>query len=188
MLADDIRRTFLSFFEARDHKLYPSSSLIPPPETNLLLTTAGMVQFRPFFLGAEKPPHPRATSVQKSFRTTDIEEVGDQTHNTLFEMLGNFSFGDYFKKEAIGWAWELCTKDFGLDPDRLWATVHQDDDESVELWLSETPITADRIQRLGTPKEERGDGPFNRHKEENFWTMGVAGPGGPNSRAVLRPR
>jgi alanyl-tRNA synthetase len=181
MLADDIRRTFLSFFEARDHKLFPSSSLIPPPETNLLLTTAGMVQFRPYFLGQEKPSHPRATSVQKSFRTTDIEEVGDQTHNTLFEMLGNFSFGDYFKKEAIGWAWELCTKDFGLDPDRLWATVHQDDDESVDLWLSETPITADRIQRLGTPKDQRPDGPFNRHKEENFWTMGVAGPGGPNS-------
>ncbi|MCI0347165.1 MAG: alanine--tRNA ligase-related protein, partial [Chloroflexi bacterium] len=92
MLADDIRRTFLSFFEALDHKQYPSSSLIPPAETNLLLTTAGMVQFRPFFLGSEQPPHPRATSVQKSFRTTDIEEVGDQTHLTLFEMLGNFSF------------------------------------------------------------------------------------------------
>jgi alanyl-tRNA synthetase len=181
MLADDIRRTFLSFFEARDHKPYPSSSLIPPPETNLLLTTAGMVQFRPYFLGAEKPPHPRATSVQKSFRTTDIEEVGDQTHLTLFEMLGNFSFGDYFKKEAIGWAWELVTREFGLDPARLWATVYEDDDESEQLWLSETPITPDRIQRLGTPKSERPAGPFNRHKEENFWTMGVAGPGGPNS-------
>src|SRR5919106_954661 len=146
MLADDIRRTFLSFFEARDHKPYPSSSLIPPPETNLLLTTAGMVQFRPYFLGAEKPPHPRATSVQKSFRTTDIEEVGDQTHLTLFEMLGNFSFGDYFKKEAITWAWELVTKEFGLDPERLWVTVYEEDEESEQLWLSQTPITADRIQ------------------------------------------
>src|SRR5687768_18043971 len=107
MLADDIRRTFLAFFEEREHKVYPSSSLIPPAETNLLLTTAGMVQFRPYFLGAEKPPYPRAASVQKAFRTTDLEEVGDQTHNTLFEMLGNFSFGDYFKKEAIDFAWEL---------------------------------------------------------------------------------
>jgi alanyl-tRNA synthetase len=182
MLADDIRRTFLSFFEARDHKVYPSSSLIPPPETNLLLTTAGMVQFRPYFLGAERPPQPRATSVQKSFRTTDIEEVGDQTHLTLFEMLGNFSFGDYFKKEAIAWAWELCTKEYGLDPDRLWATVYQDDDESVALWQSETPMPAERIQRLGTPPDERpADGKLNRHLEENFWTMGVAGPGGPNT-------
>ncbi len=180
MLADDIRRTFLSFFEARGHKVYPSSSLIPPPETNLMLTTAGMVQFRPYFLGTETPPVPRATSVQKSFRTTDIDEVGDQTHLTLFEMLGNFSFGDYFKKEAIGWAWELVTKEFGLDPQRLWATVYEDDDEAEQLWLSETGIPAERIQRLGTPKAERGDR-LNRHKEENFWTMGVAGPGGPNS-------
>jgi alanyl-tRNA synthetase len=146
----------------------------------LLLTTAGMVQFRPYFLGLEKPPQPRATSVQKSFRTTDIEEVGDQTHNTLFEMLGNFSFGDYFKKEAISWAWELVTTAFGLDPGRIWVTVHQDDDESVGLWLSQTPITSDRIQRLGTPKDRR-DEHFNRHDEENYWTMGVAGPGGPNS-------
>src|SRR5438309_2494616 len=99
--ADDVRRRFLEFFEKRGHKLYPSSSLIPPADTNLLLTTAGMVQFRPYFLGIDKPSVPRATSVQKSFRTTDIEEVGDQSHNTLFEMLGNFSFGDYFKKEAI---------------------------------------------------------------------------------------
>src|SRR5919108_595069 len=167
MLADDIRRTFLAFFEARDHKLYPSSSLIPPPETNLMLTTAGMVQFRPYFLGTEKPSHPRATSVQKSFRTTDLEEVGDQTHLTLFEMLGNFSFGDYFKPEAIAWAWELLTTEFGLDPERLWATVYEEDDEAEQLWLEVTPIPAERIQRLG--------------KNENFWDMGVAGPGGPNS-------
>ncbi|HYZ91000.1 MAG TPA: alanine--tRNA ligase [Actinomycetota bacterium] len=167
MLADDIRRTFLAFFEARDHKLYPSSSLIPPPETNLMLTTAGMVQFRPYFLGTEKPSHPRATSVQKSFRTTDVDEVGDQSHLTLFEMLGNFSFGDYFKKEAIAWAWELLTTEFGLDPERLWATVYEEDDEAEQLWLEVTPIPAERIQRLG--------------KNENFWDMGVAGPGGPNS-------
>ena len=181
MHADDIRRTFLAFFEARGHKLYPSSSLIPPRETNLMLTTAGMVQFRPFFLGTEKPPVPRATSVQKSFRTTDLEEVGDQSHLTLFEMLGNFSFGDYFKKEAIAWAWELATKEFGLDPERLWATVNYEDEESAALWLSETPIPEERIQRLGTPLDERGDGPFNRHDEENYWTMGVGGPGGPNT-------
>jgi alanyl-tRNA synthetase len=180
MRSEDVRHTFLRFFEERGHKLYASSSLIPPPETNLLLTTAGMVQFRPYFLGLERPPQPRATSVQKSFRTTDIEEVGDQSHLTLFEMLGNFSFGDYFKKEAIAWAWELATKDFGLEPERLWVTVHEDDDESVDLWLAQTPIPAERIQRLGTPKDERGDH-FNLHDEENFWTMGVAGPGGPNS-------
>jgi alanyl-tRNA synthetase len=167
MRADDIRRTFLSFFEERDHKVYPSSSLIPPPETNLMLTTAGMVQFRPYFLGTEKPPVPRAASVQKSFRTTDLEEVGDQTHLTLFEMLGNFSFGDYFKKEAIGYAWELLTKEFGLDPERLWVTVFEDDDESERLWLSETPVPKERIQRLGS--------------DDNFWDMGVPGPGGPNS-------
>ncbi|MEX2394730.1 MAG: alanine--tRNA ligase [Actinomycetota bacterium] len=167
MQADDIRRTFLQFFEVRDHKLYPSSSLIPPPDTNLMLTTAGMVQFRSFFLGLEKPPHPRATSVQKCFRTTDLEEVGDQSHLTLFEMLGNFSFGDYFKKEAIGWAWELVTREFGLDPERLWVTVYEEDSESEELWLQETPIPKERIQRLG--------------KKENFWDMGVPGPGGPNS-------
>jgi alanyl-tRNA synthetase len=167
MHADDIRRTFLAFFEERAHKIYPSSSLIPPPETNLMLTTAGMVQFRPYFLGEQQPPVPRAASVQKSFRTTDLEEVGDQSHLTLFEMLGNFSFGDYFKKEAIGWAWELVTKEFGLDPDRLWVTVYESDDESEELWLSETPIPKERIQRLG--------------KDDNFWDMGVPGPGGPNS-------
>ncbi len=167
MKADDIRSTFLAFFKERDHRLFPSSSLIPPSDTNLLLTTAGMVQFRPFFLGIEKPPHPRATSVQKSFRTTDLEEVGDQSHLTLFEMLGNFSFGDYFKKEAIAWAWELVTKEFGLDPNRLWATVYEEDDESESLWISETGIPKERVQHLG--------------KDSNFWDMGVPGPGGPNS-------
>jgi alanyl-tRNA synthetase len=167
MRGDEIRRTFLEFFEERGHSPYPSSSLIPPPETNLLLTTAGMVQFRPFFLGTAKPPHPRATSVQKSFRTTDIEDVGDQSHQTFFEMLGNFSFGEYFKTEAIAWAWELLTEVFRLDSDRLWVTVYEEDDETEQLWLSGTPVPADRIQRLG--------------KDENFWDMGVAGPGGPNS-------
>ncbi|MGH2759537.1 MAG: alanine--tRNA ligase-related protein, partial [Actinomycetota bacterium] len=167
MKGDDIRRTFLSFFQERDHAPFPSSSLIPPPETNLLLTTAGMVQFRPYFLGAEKPPHPRAMSVQKSFRTTDIEEVGDQSHLTLFEMLGNFSFGEYFKKEAINWAWELLTRDYALDPERLWVTVYEADEETESLWRSETPVAAERIQRLG--------------KGPNFWDMGVPGPGGPNS-------
>jgi alanyl-tRNA synthetase len=171
MHADDIRRTFLSFFEERDHKVYPSSSLIPPADTNLLLTTAGMVQFRPYFLGTETPPVPRAASSQKSFRTTDLDEVGDQTHLTLFEMLGNFSFGDYFKKEAIGYAWELLTKEFGLDPERLWVTVYESDDESERLWQSETPVPKERIQRLG--------------KADNFWDMGVPGPGGPNSEVFF---
>ena len=118
MRSSDIRRTFLAFFEERGHKVYPSSSLIPPADANLLLSTAGMVQFRPYFLGTETPPVPRAASTQKSFRTTDLEEVGDQTHLTLFEMLGNFSFGDYFKKEAIAYAWELLTKEFGMAPEQ----------------------------------------------------------------------
>jgi alanyl-tRNA synthetase len=166
MHGDDIRRTFLAFFEERDHPVHPSSSLIPPVDSGLLLTTAGMVQFRRYFMGLETPPHPRATSAQKAFRTTDIEEVGDQSHQTFFEMLGNFSFGEYFKKEAIGWAWELATQAFGLDPDRLWATVYKADDEAEELWKTQTPIPHDRIQRLG--------------KEDNFWAI-PNGPGGPNS-------
>src|SRR4029078_12429572 len=113
-------------------------------------------------------------------RTTDLEEVGDQSHLTLFEMLGNFSFGDYFKKEAIAWAWELVTKEFGRAPDRLWVTVNYEDEESADLWVSQTPIPPERIHRLGTPLDQRGER-FNRHGEENFWTMGVAGPGGPNT-------
>ncbi|MBW3663957.1 MAG: alanine--tRNA ligase [Actinobacteria bacterium] len=162
-----VRETFLRFFEERDHQRFPSSSLIPNDPT-LLLTTAGMVQFKPYMLGDAAPPHPRATSFQKVARTTDIENVGRTTrHLTFFEMLGNFSFGDYFKRQAIAWAWELSVEHYELDPDRIWATVYEDDDESEQLWLEETDVPAERIQRLGA--------------EDNFWWMHVAGPGGPNT-------
>src|SRR5918992_882287 len=139
MEGSEIRRRFLSFFEERGHKVVPSSSLIPN-DPSLLLTTAGMVQFKPYFLGEQGPPYPRATSVQKSFRTTDIENVGRTArHMTFFEMLGNFSFGDYFKEGAIAYAWELITGVYGVDESRLWATIYTDDDEAEELWRAYLP-------------------------------------------------
>src|SRR5688572_17087801 len=164
-----IRRTFLSFFEQRGHTVVPSSSLIPN-DPSLLLTTAGMVQFKPYFLGQQEPPYRRAATVQKSFRTTDIENVGRTIrHLTFFEMLGNFSFGDYFKREAIALAWELVTEGYGLEPDRLWATVYEKDDEAAELWTGYVP--AERIVRRGM--------------DDNFWSMGVAGPCGPCSEIFV---
>jgi alanyl-tRNA synthetase len=164
MNSTEIRRRFTDFFVERNHRLVPSSPLIPNDPT-LLLANAGMNQFKPYFLGEVEPDFRRATSVQKCTRTSDIENVGDRSHATFFEMLGNFSFGDYFKEGAIGYAWELVTERFGLEPDRLWATVYLDDDEAIELWRQFLP--ADRIQRLGM--------------EDNFWSMGVAGPCGPCS-------
>ena len=163
----DIRRTFTDFFREHDHRAWPSASLIPNDPT-LLLTVAGMVPFKPYFLGEAIPDHPRATSIQKCARTNDIENVGLTTrHLTFFEMLGNFSFGDYFKRDAIRWAWELSTEGFGFDPERIWATVYTSDDEAAELWLSETEIPAERVQR--------------RDARDNFWTAGGAGPCGPCS-------
>ncbi len=167
----EIRRRFLGFFEEREHRVVPSSSLIPNDPT-LLLTTAGMVQFKPYFLGQQEPPYPRATSVQKSFRTTDIELVGHtDRHMTLFEMLGNFSFGDYFKEGAIRAAWELVTEGFGIEPERLWATVFENDDESEQLWLEIAKLPPERVVRRG--------------KKDNFWSMGVAGPCGPCSEIYV---
>jgi alanyl-tRNA synthetase len=161
----EIRRRFISFFEERGHAAVPSSSLIPN-DPSLLLTTAGMVQFKPYFLGEQEPPYPRAVSVQKAFRTTDIENVGRTSrHLTFFEMLGNFSFGDYFKEGAIALAWDLVTEGYGLSPDLLWATVYEKDDEAEELWRAYLP--AERIVRRGM--------------DDNFWSMGVAGPCGPCS-------
>jgi alanyl-tRNA synthetase len=176
-----IRRRFLSFFEERDHVGVPSSSLIPN-DPSLLLTTAGMVQFKPYFLGQQKPPYPRATSVQKSFRTTDIELVGHTIrHMTFFEMLGNFSFGDYFKEGAIDHAWELVTGGYGIDPERLWATVFADDEEAAELWRRYLP--ADRVVRRDRPLDQV---PLeDRGKLDNFWSMGVAGPCGPCSEIFV---
>jgi alanyl-tRNA synthetase len=176
-----IRSEFVSFFEKRDHLVVPSSSLIPD-DPSLLLTTAGMVQFKPFFLGHREPPHPRATSVQKVFRTTDIENVGRTIrHLTFFEMLGNFSFGDYFKEGAIALAWDLVTEGYGIDPSRLWVSVFVEDDEAVEIWRRYLP--AERIVRRDQPLDtvpvpERG-------KFDNFWSMGVAGPCGPSSEIFV---
>ncbi len=171
-----IRETFLRFFEERDHRRYASAPLIPNDPT-LLLTIAGMVPFKPYFLGDAVAPHPRATSFQKCVRTNDIENVGRTTrHLSLFEMLGNFSFGDYFKREAIRYAWELSVGPFGLDPERIWVTVFEDDDESERIWLEETGVPAERIQRVGVP-----EGATRRDASDNFWSTGGPGPCGPCS-------
>jgi alanyl-tRNA synthetase len=167
MTSDEIRAAFLRFFEEKGHKIIPSSSLIPRGDPTLLLTSAGMVQFKPYFLGEEVPPSPRLASCQKCFRTTDIESVGNPKHLTFFEMLGNFSVGDYFKREAIGWAWEFVTRRLGLPPERLWATIFLDDDESFGYWR-EVGVPEERILRFG--------------EEDNFWEpAGDSGPCGPCS-------
>src|SRR5947209_799252 len=129
-VSDDIRASFIQFFLDRGAHLQPSSSLIPYNDPTVLLTTAGMQQFAPFFLGKESAPYTRYVSVQKCFRTSDIDEVGDRSHLTLFEMLGNFSIGDYFKEEVIPWALEYSLEHLDLDKDRLWITIHQTDDEA----------------------------------------------------------
>jgi alanyl-tRNA synthetase len=170
MSSAEIRRRFLSHFEARGHTVVPSASLIADDPT-LLLVNAGMVPFKPYFLGEVPPPYARATSVQKCVRTLDIEEVGKTTrHGSFFQMAGNFSFGDYFKQGAIDFAWELLTGPvdaggYGLPEERLWTTVYLDDDEAFELWKRYVP--EERIQR--------------RDKADNYWHMGVPGPGGPCS-------
>ncbi|RCV55746.1 alanine--tRNA ligase [Marinitenerispora sediminis] len=166
MRSTEIRQTFFDFFTERGHRPVPSSPLIPADPT-LLLANAGMNQFKPYFLNEAEPEFQRAVSVQKCARTSDIENVGRTTrHATFFEMLGNFSFGDYFKPEAISWAWQLFTEGYGLDPDRLWITVYVDDDESEDIWRS-IGVRPDRIQRLGMA--------------DNYWSMGVPGPCGPSS-------
>jgi alanyl-tRNA synthetase len=168
----EITRRFTQFFVDRGHTRVPSASLILDDPT-LLFVNAGMVQFKPYFLGQAPPPYPRATSIQKCVRTGDIDEVGRTTrHNTFFQMAGNFSFGDYFKAGAIEHAWNLVTGSqdaggFGFEPDRIWVTVYQDDDEALELWRRIAGLPVERIQRRG------GD--------DNYWDMGVPGPGGPSS-------
>jgi len=166
MEADQLRRTFAQFFTEREHTFRPSASVIPNDPT-LLLTNAGMVPFKPYFLGEKAPPYQRAVSVQKCVRTVDIDIIGTtHRHLSFFEMLGNFSFGDYFKKEAIAWAYELVTEKLALDPDRLWYTVHETDDEAREIWIDGVGVPAERVQRGG---------------KDNFWQMGVPGPCGPCS-------
>ncbi|MDA0366146.1 MAG: alanine--tRNA ligase, partial [Chloroflexi bacterium] len=168
MTVDELRRAFLDFFEARGHRRIPSSSLIPHGDPTLLFTTAGMVQFKPYFMGLEEPPASRLTSIQRCFRTVDVENIGDESHLTLFEMLGNFSVGDYFKPEAIAWAWEFLTGVLGIDRDRLWATVYTDDDEAFALWEGQG-VPVERILRYSA---EQG----------NWWgPPGDSGPCGPCS-------
>ncbi|HET7235936.1 MAG TPA: alanine--tRNA ligase [Actinomycetota bacterium] len=171
MQGDAIRETFLRFFEEREHRRVPSSSLIPPPESGLLLTNAGMNQFIPYFLGHSQSPFARAVTAQKCFRALDIENVGHtDRHLTFFEMLGNFSFGDYFKAEACAWGLELVTEGFGLDPDRLWVTVYETDDETIDIWR-ELRIPTERIVRRG--------------KADNYWWTHAAGPAGPCSEIFV---
>ncbi|MGZ5213633.1 MAG: alanine--tRNA ligase [Actinomycetota bacterium] len=177
MQSHRIRETFLSFFEERGHRRVPSSSLIPPPESGLLLANAGMNQFIPYFLGQAPPPFPRAVSCQKCFRANDIENVGHTArHLTMFEMLGNFSFGDYFKREAVAWAYELVTEGYGIDADRLWVTVFETDAEAVEAWDA-VGIPQGRIVRRGKV-DEHGE-------PANFWWTHAAGPAGPCSEIFV---
>jgi alanyl-tRNA synthetase len=162
----EIRAKFLNFFEERGHKVMPSASLVPADPT-VLLTIAGMLPFKPIFLGQQEPEVPRATTSQKCIRTNDIENVGRTArHHTFFEMLGNFSFGDYFKKEAIAWGWELVTKVFQLSPDRLVVSVYHTDEDAFAIWRDAIGIPAHRIQRMG---------------DDNFWASGATGPCGPCS-------
>jgi alanyl-tRNA synthetase len=164
--AAQLRRIFLDYFAQNGHTVVPSASLIPHDPT-LLFTVAGMVPFKPYYSGEETPPYKRAVSIQKCFRAADIDLIGTtQRHLTFFEMMGNFSFGDYFKEGAIKYAWQLITEGFGIDPDRLWITVHVSDDDAADLWRNQIGIRPERLQRLD---------------EDNFWTMGEVGPCGPSS-------
>ncbi|MDH5291009.1 MAG: alanine--tRNA ligase, partial [Acidimicrobiia bacterium] len=170
MKANELRRAFTEFFVERGHLEIPSASLIPHDDS-LLFTNSGMVPFKPYFLGQARPPHPRAVTVQKCVRAggkhNDLDEVGRTSrHLTFFEMLGNFSFGDYFKEQAIPMAWEFVTKVLELDPNRLWVTVHLTDDEAEAIWRDSVGVSPERIQRLD---------------EDNWWRMADTGPNGPCS-------
>ena len=172
MKSKEIRKSFIKFFEGKNHHKIDSAPVLPYGDKSLLFTNAGMNQFKPIFLDTEKPKHLRVVNSQKCIRVSgkhnDLEEVGrDGFHHTFFEMLGNWSFGDYYKKEAIQWSWELFTDVWKLDKDRLWVTVFEDDDEAYELWEKETDIDKSRIIRSGA--------------KDNFWEMAETGPCGPCS-------
>ena len=168
MDGDRIRQSFLEFFRDKGHTVMPSSSLVPAGDPTLLFTSAGMVPFKPYFMGEATPPSQRLTSCQKSFRTTDVDEVGDHKHLTFFEMLGNFSIGDYFKKEAVAWSWEFVTEVFKLEPERLFVTIYLDDEEAYRHWNQDIGVPDDRIYRYGDA--------------DNWWgPAGKEGPCGPCS-------
>ncbi|RLB86625.1 MAG: alanine--tRNA ligase [Deltaproteobacteria bacterium] len=172
----EIRKAFIDYFKERGHEVVPSSSLIPHEDPSLLFTNAGMVQFKRLYLGEEKRPYTRAVTSQKCMRAggkhNDLENVGyTARHHTFFEMLGNFSFGDYFKRETITWAWDLLTNGFGLPQDKLYVSVYKDDDEAYDIWHKEIGIPSERIVRLG--------------EKDNFWAMGDTGPCGPCSEILI---
>ena len=169
MKSQELRQAWIDFFVGKQHKLLPPASLVPHEMSTTLFTIAGMEQFVPVFLGEQPAPAPRVVTVQRCLRVagakSDIESVGRTgRHGTFLEMLGNFSFGDYYKREAIAWAWEFVTDVLRLDPSRLYVTVHTGDDEAERLWIDEVGLEAERITRFD---------------EENFWTMGATGPCGP---------
>lgn len=179
MKVSDIRSKFLQFYESKDHTVVRSSSLVPANDPTLLFTNSGMVQFKDVFLGTDKRPYSRATSSQRSVRAggkhNDLENVGyTARHHTFFEMLGNFSFGDYFKRDAIQYAWELLTKVYQLPADKLWVTVYAEDDEAYDIWAKEVGVPTDRIVRIGDNKGAR-------YASDNFWQMADTGPCGPCS-------
>jgi len=176
MLSRDIRRSFIDFYAGRGHAEVASSPLVPKDDPTLLFVNAGMVQFKNYFLGVEQPDSPRAVTSQKCLRVSgkhnDLENVGPSPrHHTFFEMLGNFSFGDYFKEEAIASAWELVTGPWGLRPEHLFATVFEDDDEAEDLWLRISGLPPERVLRCG--------------EKDNFWAMGETGPCGPCSEIFV---
>ncbi len=179
MKVSDIRSKFLQFYESKDHTVVRSSSLVPANDPTLLFTNSGMVQFKDVFLGTDKRPYSRATSSQRSVRAggkhNDLENVGyTARHHTFFEMLGNFSFGDYFKRDAINYAWELLTKVYQLPAEKLWVTVYAEDDEAYDIWAKEVGVPTERIVRIGDNKGAR-------YASDNFWQMADTGPCGPCS-------
>ena len=172
MSSSEIRKSFLDFFESKKHSIVSSSPVVLPTDPTLLFTNAGMNQFKEVFLGVRDSTDKRIANTQKCIRVSgkhnDLEEVGvDTYHHTFFEMLGNWSFGDYYKKEAISWAWELMTEIWGLEKKRIWVTVYQTDDEALSLWKELTDIDPNRILRFD--------------EKDNFWEMGETGPCGPCS-------
>ncbi len=179
MKAADIRSRFLRYFEEREHTIVPSSSLVPGNDPTLLFVNSGMVQFKDVFLGADKRPYRRATTAQRCVRAggkhNDLDNVGyTARHHTFFEMLGNFSFGDYFKRDAIRYSWELLTKVYGLPAEKLWTTVYIDDDEAYDIWTKEIGVPAERCIRIGDNKGAK-------YASDNFWQMADTGPCGPCS-------